>query len=276
MKNLNPSDNEVQTMIKLGITNRQATVYLWLAKSGTSSIKTISKGTKIARQHIYKITDSLTELGLVEKVLTVPAKFKATPIETGICILMENKNNEFTRLKTETTNLIESVKNQSKKTQLHEEKPHFVVVSGKSLTLSKIKDRMQNCEETIKGVGPWIGLQKAVFANYENIKKSLDKGVEIRHIIDWPPEKNLFKSNIKELLEHPSFSVRCVEPPVPAIIFLCDKKEAVISQSVSHPEETPDLWVTNPHLIMILEGYFEMLWNKATELKEIKQVDKKS
>ena len=123
MKKLNTPDNEVQTMIKLGLTNRQATVYLWLAKSGTSSIKGISKGTKIARQHIYKITDSLTELGLVEKVLTVPAKFSATPTDAGICILMENKNKEYNRLKTETTNLIEAIKNQSKKTKRQEKNP---------------------------------------------------------------------------------------------------------------------------------------------------------
>lgn len=268
MKNLSTSDNDVQTMIKLGLTNRQATVYLWLAKSGTSPIKNISKGTRIARQHIYKIADSLTEIGLVEKVLTVPVKFSATPIEIGTSILMENKNNEYTRLKTETTNLIESVKSQSKKDKLEEEKPQFVVVSGKALTLSKIHDGMQSCQKTIKGIGPWIGLQKATFVNYENIKKSLDKGVEIRHIIDTPSEKNVFESNIKQLLNHPLFSVRCIESPVPAIMFLCDKKQAMISQSIISPDETPDLWVTNPHLIAILEGYFETLWSKATDIRE--------
>ena len=45
-----------------------------------------------------------------------------------------------------------------------------------------------------------------------------------------------------------------------------DKKEVVISHSVSTPVETPDLWVTNPHLVKIIQDYFEMMWEKATEI----------
>ncbi|PVX24325.1 MAG: hypothetical protein CW691_07915 [Candidatus Bathyarchaeum sp.] len=77
-------DNEVKTLIKLGLTRRQAMVYLCLIRSGTSTIKTISKGTNIARQHIYKVISTLNELGLVEKVLTSPTKFKAVPIQVGL------------------------------------------------------------------------------------------------------------------------------------------------------------------------------------------------
>jgi len=268
VKNLNITDSEVQTMTKLGLTSRQATVYLWLAKTGTSSIKNISKGTKIARQHIYKIAESLTETGLLQKVLTAPTKFAATPIEIGVFILMENKNKEYIRLKTETTNLIETIKNQREKINRQEEKPDFVVVSGKAVTLSKINEEMQSCQQAIKGIGPWIGLQKAFFSNYENMKKSLDNGVQIRHIVDTPSEKRVFQNKIKDLLDHPSFSVRCIPPPVPAIMFLCDRKKAMISQSISSPEETPDLWVTNPHLITILEGYFETVWNIAIDINK--------
>jgi len=263
---LNTPHSEVQTLIKLGLTNRQATVYLWLAKTGISPIKNISKGTKIARQHIYKIAESLTDIGLVEKVLTVPTKFAATPIEIGIPVLMENKNKEYTCLKKDTTKLIETIKNQREKISHQEEKPDFIVVSGKTVTLSKINEVLQSCQQTIKAIGPWIGLQKAFFANCENMKKSLEKGVQIRHIVDTPPEKKIFVNKIKDLLDHPLFTVRCIPPPVPAIMFLCDKKKAMISQSIIRPEETPDLWVTNPHLITVLEGYFETVWNKAIEI----------
>ena len=128
---MNPHSNEVQTMTKLGLTNRQTMVYLWLVKSGrTESIKAISKGTKIARQHIYKIADTLNELGLVEKALSTPTKFKATPIEIGVSILMENKNKEFTRLKTETTDLIETVKNRTTKNTAQDEKIKATIYIG--------------------------------------------------------------------------------------------------------------------------------------------------
>lgn len=263
---LNPIDTEVQTMTKLGLTSRQAMVYLWLAKSGISPIKSIARGTKIARQHIYKIAESLNEIGLVEKILDVPTKFRATPIEIGISILMENKNKEFTSLKSETTDLIEVVKKQAIKSSVQEEKPEFVVVSGKALTLSKLQQGLDDSKETIDGIGAWIGIKKAFHNNFENMKKSLDNGVKIRQIIDTPPDTNLFKNELKELLEHPSYSIKCVPPPPPAIMFLCDKKEVMVSHSVASPEETPDLWVNNQHLVTILQDYFEMLWNKATEI----------
>ena len=180
-------------MIKLGLTHRQAMVYLWLVKSETSTIKTISKGTKIARQHIYKIISALNELGLVEKILATPTKFKATPIEIGISILMENKNKEYTNLKAETTDLIEIVKNHTIKTVAQEEKPDFIVVSGRKLVVLKLKEAMKNSQETIDGIMTWKGFQRACHGNPEGFKKCLDKGIKFRHIIDVPPKRNSFK-----------------------------------------------------------------------------------
>ncbi|MDG6221827.1 MAG: helix-turn-helix domain-containing protein [Candidatus Bathyarchaeota archaeon] len=263
---MNNPRNEVQTMTKLGLTSRQAIVYLWLTKSGIAPIKTISRGTKIARQHIYKITENLNQIGLVEKILDAPTKFKATPIEIGISILMENKNTEFTNLKTETTDLIKSVKKQTITSSVQDEKPEFVVVSGKALTLSKLHQGLGESQKAIDGIGAWIRIKKAFYNNYANIKKSLDKGIQIRQIIDTPPDKEQFKNELKEILEHPLYSIKCIPPPPPAILFLRDKKEAMISNSVASPEETPDLWVSNQHLVTILQDYFEMMWNKATEI----------
>jgi hypothetical protein len=132
--------------------------------------------------------------------------------------------------------------------------------------LIKINQGIQSSQETINGIGSWTSAQKAFFTNYENIMRALDKGVKMRHIVDSPPENSRFSSNFKSLLEHSSFSLRCIPSPVPAIMFLWDKKTGMISQSVTNPDETPDLWVTNSHLINILDGYFEILWNKATEI----------
>ncbi|MCW4015075.1 MAG: hypothetical protein NWF06_01775 [Candidatus Bathyarchaeota archaeon] len=252
----------------MGLTQRQAMVYLCLVTSGTSTIKTISKGANIARQHIYEIVVSLNELGLVEKALTSPAKFKATPIHVGLSILMEQKNEEYNRLQKQAAILLNNFRTYKIKTVTQEE-PQFVLVSGKKAVLYNLIDAMENTQKTMDGVLTWQGFQSAVYYVSKRFKNCLDNGVQLRHIVDVPPEKNQFHKMLNSLVKYSSFKIRYIHPPIPAIMVLYDKEKAVISNSVSTPAETPDLWVTNPHLVTILQDYFETMWANSMSIDQI-------
>ena len=74
----------INSLMELGLTLVQAKIYLTLTKLDNATIKAISKNSNLARQDIYRIIPSLQKLGLVEKIIDKPTKYKATPIKIGV------------------------------------------------------------------------------------------------------------------------------------------------------------------------------------------------
>ena len=60
---------EINTLIRLGLTLRQAKTYLALLQTGISTTRTIALTSKIPRPDIYRIMSELEELGLREKII---------------------------------------------------------------------------------------------------------------------------------------------------------------------------------------------------------------
>lgn len=261
--------DQIQTLVNLGLTHRQAKVYWFLVNSGTASTKAISQGTNISQQHIYRIVSSLSERGLVQKGVTVPTTFKATPIEIGLSVLMEQKTKEYTKMRTDSTKLLKDFKDHDMKTVVKEEKPQFIMISGIKPRFSKIGSEFEKAREAVESMIPWYDFQSAVNNALENFMRVLDKGVYLRYIVDVPPEKDQFEKVIKPLMEHPCFELRYVLPRVPALFVMFDRKEVGISESSTNAIDTPDLWVTNPSLISIIHDYFEMIWIKAKKPDQI-------
>ncbi|MFZ7138882.1 MAG: TrmB family transcriptional regulator [archaeon] len=256
-------DNGPQTLINLGLTQRQAKTYWYLVNSGTSTIRTVSKGTSIAQQHLYKVLSDLNELGLVEKALTVPLQFKATPIKIGLSILMEQKNKEYNKINLETTKLLNEITKNDEKIKIEENPPEFIIVPGKKPGKSKRVDSFEKAQNTVDVMVPWQGAQEGFCYAYKKMKEMLDKGLKFRCITDTPPNKKDFEEILKPALEHPNYELRYISPPIPAVILKRDNREAGVSDSVTNAPNTPDLWVTNPSLLAIINGYFDCIWTKA-------------
>ncbi|PVX25915.1 MAG: hypothetical protein CW691_03125 [Candidatus Bathyarchaeum sp.] len=255
----------IQTLVNLGLTQRQAKTYCFLVNSGTSTIRTLSKGTNIAQQHLYKVVSELNELGLVEKALTVPMKFKATPIKVGLSLLMEQKNKEYDKINVETTKLLNEIIKNDEKTGIEEKNPEFIIVPGKKPGLSKRMEVVEKAQKSVDVMASWHGIQAGFCYAHENMKKMMDKGIKYRTIVDDPPKKKDFEELLKPILKHPNYELRYVSPPLPAVILMCDQKEGGVSDSVANAPDTPDLWVTNPSLITIINGYFDCIWAQATK-----------
>ncbi len=70
-----------------GLTEKEAEIYIILAKHGVLTAGEISKQTKMRRPHVYRILKSLQKKGIVESTLEAPTRFSSVPFEK---ILDEN------------------------------------------------------------------------------------------------------------------------------------------------------------------------------------------
>ena len=107
----------VQVLTQLGLTLSQARVYLALALSGTSTAKTISRVSGVAREHVYETMPQLQDLGLVAKVISVPSKFRPISMQEGFSILLERRTGEASELWAKTRELIKNCKYDPKPTR---------------------------------------------------------------------------------------------------------------------------------------------------------------
>jgi sugar-specific transcriptional regulator TrmB len=145
-------EDEVQILMRLGLTLCEARVYLALVSSGMSTAKTISRVTDINRGNVYQIIPSLQKLGLVEKAITTPVKFKAMPLPEALSILMERKSKEYNELQAKTMNMLKNcIKNNAKATP-KEEEPQFVMIPLKEATDRWVRKLIENTQTSWDGI----------------------------------------------------------------------------------------------------------------------------
>lgn len=262
-------DEEIQTMIRLGLTFCQAKVYLALARSGISTAKTISKVASVARPEVYRIMPELQKLGLAEKTITAPIKFKATPIREGIPILLDRKVKEAFELRKAARALVKNFKNNDVKTRIQEEYGQFVLIPENERVARIRRKLIETAQTSIDVVTLWKRHAHALLALEELLQKALKRGVHVRSITEkLEDEEQLAQKNeiAKAFNKYPSFQIKHVNAPIKSIVAVFDKKEVLVFTSAALGlDEASALWSTNPHLVALAENYFEYLWNGSLE-----------
>jgi sugar-specific transcriptional regulator TrmB len=88
-------NEDVETLICLGLTERQAKVYLALVRMGISKVDAISLGSTVHRSEVYRVVADLEKKGLVHVKLSTPKLFSAVPITDAVEILIKRRKDEF-------------------------------------------------------------------------------------------------------------------------------------------------------------------------------------
>jgi len=265
-------DEKVQTLVQLGLTYRQAKVYLAVANLGKARVRTISKFSEVPRQHIYQVMSKLQGLGLVHRVITAPITFKAIPLREGLFFLMSNRVHEVADLQVKTRKLLQDLmeKNNAETTQ-QEETPQFVLVPGKKATKRQVMQSIENAKTTIDVVCTWHRYLEAVYTYVAVHKKAMERGVRIRQVTELPKDKEsvAHARKIEQIFKkYPSNKVRYFPTSITTVVALSDQKEMFVASSPTKKiDGSPGLWSNNTCLIEMAQNYFDIMWRTA--LREI-------
>jgi sugar-specific transcriptional regulator TrmB len=207
----------------------------------------------------------------VEKVVSAPTMFRATPIREGLSILMGRRVQETAELQSKTRGLLRDfMKEKAAETALQEEEEEqFIMVPGKEALIRRREKLIENVQKSLDVVVSWKRFPQRMARYAEWYKKALKKGARIRMIVDKPRDTKLpaeVRELVKDFKKYPSFGLRYVLTPPPAVISIYDKKEALVSISaVVGFAESPALWLDNPSFLAIIQDYFELMWLTAIE-----------
>ena len=256
-------DNQYLTLVRLGFTPNQAKVYLTLVKLGGSSIRNLAKFSGVHREEIYRKMNELQELGFVEHIFTRPVRFKATPLECVINIMLHRKSEEISELQLETEELLHDFGRSDNRDKLESNGQLTFLIPERRPLLERAKkqvDSLQNCLDSIcswiKGVG-WLS------NHYIHFMKALNRNVKIRFIIEKSGESRLSRS-VEELINNPLFQLRMIKVLPPACLGLYDQKILFLdTSSDTRFVESPVLWSDNSSMIGMAQVYFEKIWNDS-------------
>ncbi len=257
-------EEDAQTLSALGLTRSQAVVYLTLIKSGKMNGKAIWNNCSIARQEIYRILAELQKKGIVEKILAVPTEFKAVPLQDCLSTLLKLKNCEYLEAEKNVKKLLQRLKVRHE--EIAVEANHLSLIAGKESIIRKFENARDNSKESIAGIYFWKGFVNMITDGFEEYKKILSKGIEIRFIIYRPQVIKTVSRMIPTLKKNGSLGIRCTPNAPPVTITIFDKKTALISfEPKPDPVETSLFWSNNPHFALMFQNYFEEVWHNSTE-----------
>jgi sugar-specific transcriptional regulator TrmB len=259
------SEEDAQILTRLGLTTRQAIVYLTLAKLGKAKISTISSTSKIDRGNTYRVIARLQELKLVEKVIVYPSVFEALPVPEGIALLLERREKEQATFKVKVKDMLDRY-NQGSEVDSIQDDYQFALIPGGKLSDRKVSEMWDSNKRTHKIIIYWKDFKHR--KNFVNAwRKLLKKSVEF-HVIIFFQGKEKLPEEIEDLRKkYPRLQIRSTSKPPKSTISIIDGEKAFISLTPSlFPSNSPSLWINNPILVEIIQEYFENIWLNSKEL----------
>ncbi len=260
----------MQTLADLGLTVLQARVYIALTKTGTSTGRATAKMAKVASQDVYRVLSELQEKGFVEKIIAKPNRYKPIPIEEGLSMLLERRDQQTMALERECEEISRAIKGMAGKKEVRGEIGDFILIPQKE----PIENNFVKMWHTSKVSVDMINyFQEGIVGHerkFELEVEALDRGVKIRDILYRSETPYRLPASVLALQKRkPQFSLRLTQRPPPAIIVVKDNREVFISTMTRvHTLAQPYLWSNNLNLVRLTKQWYNMLWEKATELFE--------
>lgn len=269
---------EIQTLKELGLSVLQARAYLALTRLGSAKVNTISKFSSVARSDLYRTLNRLQELGLVEKVISSPLQFRATPLDQGLLLLLKSRTREQRRLRSKTLRLIRAFKDAGKAVSSEAEDSKFVLVPSGNLFLEKIRAAINESHVSIDLLLSWrrfsLGISDAFAEDFEN---AWSRNVKFRFIIDASEEEAVAKRVTHLCRGKPNCQFRFIPAPPDYVFSIYDENEAfIIVDPKANLSDSPALWTNNSSLVSLIRDYFEILWFTSSEKRDFEPSGKES
>ncbi len=249
----------------MGITVLQARVYLALLKSGKTTVKDLAKTSKVARQDTYRVLSELHNLGLIEKLIDAPTKFKAIPIEVVVAELIERRKKDSIRLEQDATEMLQSFAELVEDSdEPKDEEYQFVIIKELQSRLMRARKQIEETKKSICVVTRWPFFVTYSVNSTEEIIKALKRGVSIRIVTQKPEGVEPLPEDLQILMKYPLFQVKYAASLPSSIAATFDKRAVNISIiSGTNPSESPLLESNNQSLIELAQNYFEVMWTHA-------------
>jgi sugar-specific transcriptional regulator TrmB len=255
-------EEDIQTLIKLGLTPSQAKIYLTLISLGVANAKKIAQTTGIDRGEVYRQLERLQEKALIEKILNVPYEYKPMPLNEALQLLIQQKNRENAEIQQKAETLS---KKASQMDTVKKEEWGISIIPKDDYRKHWSVRSFEFVHKEIMWYTPIRRLPVAMNYYYEPIKKILDKDIKWRIIAELnKPTDDVLRFIQRHVDKYPNFAVRFVNPTLFVSFTIYDDKKLNFSiEPITGLANSQILYTDNEQVIKVIKDYFELKWNSA-------------
>jgi len=271
------SQKKAKTVLKeFGLTNKEADVYMFLARHEVLTGGEIAKQTRVARSLVYRILKSLQAKGLVEPTLESPKRFVAVPFEKALDLIIKTRQEEALLVERAKKDLLEDWRVISKaKPEAKYEK--FVVIEGSKKIYAKILHMIKDTRNQFSGILPVSALARAerfgVFEAAHN--HPLKNRLKFQFVTDVTSQNiealRLLKPKLRAEL---CLKIRNSESEVttsPRVV-IRDGEEILFfikpeAETATRKQGEVCIYTNCQSLIQTFTGIFQDLWHNSTDIE---------
>jgi len=230
-------------------------------------LSSAKKETHFPSAVLYRTITELQKKGLTEKILSKPFRFKATPLNVGLQILLAEKVQYCEELKR-----LAKIFLISREPCCIEppEKSNYNlrIIEGKKRILQVMKGQhgvVQREACILSTLNRWLQI---VYDSYEEYNKALARKVKYNVIIEAHKPKNeiKFPENVLNLLKQPNFRLWFSTTPLVCNCGVFDEQEATINFFPSKSlTESPIILTRHPSIIRMCADHFKIVLQSAQE-----------
>ncbi len=249
----------VGVLVGLGLSERQARVYLSLLKAGSGGARVVAGLAGVPRQEVYGLLSELQRLGLVRQNLTVPVSYSAISFVEGVRLLLERRTEELTSLTVKANQLTSNPAQAQLAVAPFAPKPCFGEIfegeGGKHYQTA-----LEQAQVSVWVVSSWVRFKQFSFRYETQLRAALKRDVLLWFVAEKPPSHQLPKW-ISSGLPKYKFRLKTTPNQPDAAIAIFDGTQAAIAydKNVSIAQGV-DLWATHPALVAMCEAYFFRVW----------------
>jgi sugar-specific transcriptional regulator TrmB len=265
-----------QTLKDFGLSQKEAEIYISLAKHGALTGGEISKLTKTHRPTVYRFLKILQKKGVVESTLESPTRYVPIPFETILESNIQTKREEVAKIEKAKNDLLNDWKSIRKiGVELHLNK--FVVIEGRRRICRKIQKIIEKTKEQLSIILDASDLAQFDQINlFEKLEKNPNKPKIRFRIITRLAQQDfgLMKALLKRT-PRLGVNLKVRNPDLGLSTFprmlVRDDEEVLlfISSGTSFAEKDEVcLWTNCQTLVQTFSGVFVELWEISPDIKQ--------
>jgi sugar-specific transcriptional regulator TrmB len=259
-----------------GLTEKEAEIYIFLAKHGVLKGGEISKQTKTQKALVYRILKSLQTKGLVESTLESPARFIAVSFEKVIDMNIQAKQEEAAHIAAQKKNLLNYWQN-IKKIEPESRLEKFTVIEGNRKIYFKLSQMMSETRNQLSTVTTVQGFMRAnqfgfFDAGFNHPSKSK---IKFRLLTELSSENISTMKRILKMLKDAKFNFEVRTPELELNLLpqmaIRDQEEALFFITprvdvLTTKQDDVCLWTNCKSLVDAFSAVFEDMWRNSTDV----------
>jgi len=251
-------------LAKFGLTGNQSKVYIYLGKYGSKSAPEVCKSLRLPRTETYHLLTALQNKGIVSATFQHPIKFKATPLNKAVWILVNAEKERIKGLENQEQDIQELW---NKIPEFHNQKnddkeDKFQVLQGINQIQAKIIELIDSTKEEFLVFGSEKDYLRFYHADFlEPLQKSklnyklLSSCSEKTNYVFDDIDRNKVKKLGKDVEEKLCFMVR-------------DNEEVIIfmKNAIYPSPQAVAMWTDSSAMVYSMKLLFENTWSKSKHI----------